>query len=116
MRLLLDAHLSHRFVADPLRRRGHDVRSLQEEPALDGLADDELLALATRDERVVVTRNSRDFAPLTRAWAEAGREHAGCVLIWSYDHDEYANIVDGVERLVTIWSRQEDWKNLVCSI
>ncbi len=113
---MLDAHLSRRFIADPLRRRGHDVRSLQEERALDGLRDDDVLALATSEGRIIVTRNSRDFAPLARRWMEAGREHAGCVLIWSYAHDEYANIVDGVERLLAMVPRQEDWKNLAVSM
>jgi hypothetical protein len=116
VRLLLDAHLSHRFIADPLRRRGHDVRSLQEQRTLDGLRDDDVLALATSEGRIIVTRNSRDFAPLTRRWMEAEREHAGCVLIWSYAHDEYANIVDGVERRLAMVPRQEDWKNLVVSM
>jgi hypothetical protein len=116
VRLLLDAHLSHRFIADPLRRRGHDVRSLQEQRTLDGLRDDDVLALATSEGRIIVTRNSRDFAPLTRRWMEAGREHAGCELIWSYAHDEYANIVDGVERLLAMVPRQEDWKNVAVSM
>lgn len=116
MRLLLDAHLSHRFIADPLRHRGHDVRALQEEPALDGLDDDDVLALATSEGRIVVTRNSRHFAPLTRRWMEAGREHAGCILIWSYEHGEYADIVNGVEQLLETRARQEDWKDLVLAI
>ncbi len=116
MRLLLDAHLSHRFIATPLRSHGHDVMSLQEEPALDGLRDDEVLALATSERRIVVTRNSRDFAPLARTWMEAGRDHGGCILIWSYRHDEYADIVTGVERLLARMPRQQDWRNLVLSI
>lgn len=116
MRLLFDAHLSYRFIADPLRQRGHDVRALQEEPALDGLDDDDVLALATSEGRIIVTRNSRHFAPITRRWMEAGREHAGCILIWSYEHDEYASIIDGVERLLATAPCQEDWKNLVLAI
>jgi hypothetical protein len=116
MRLLLDAHLSYRFIADPLRRHGHDVRALQEEPALDGLDDEDVLALATSEERIVVARNSRHFAPLTRKWMEAGREHAGCILIWSCEHDEYASMIDGLERLLATASGQEDWKNLVLAV
>ena len=33
------------------------------------------LELATTEERVLITRNSRDFAPLAREWAEASRHH-----------------------------------------
>ncbi|MEX2212116.1 MAG: DUF5615 family PIN-like protein [Gaiellaceae bacterium] len=116
MRVLLDAQLSHRFLTDPLRRNGHDVLSLQEERALDGLADEDVLALAAAEERVLVTRNSRDFAPLTRTWAEAGREHAGCVLIWSFEHHEYGPILQAVERLLAEIDDQAGWKSLVLSV
>jgi predicted nuclease of predicted toxin-antitoxin system len=116
VRLLLDAQLSHRRIAEPLRVRGHDVHSLQTDPALDGLDDEDVLALATSERRIVVTRNSRHFGPLTRLWAEAGRDHAGCILIWSYRHDEYASIIRGVERLLADTPRQKDWRNLVLAV
>ena len=112
MRLLLDAQLSHRFVAAPLRARGHDVLSLQEERALDALRDADVLALAASESRIVVTRNSKDFSPLLRRWAEGGQEHAGCILIWSYEHGSHGEIVGGLERLFAELPRQEDWKNL----
>jgi hypothetical protein len=116
MRLLLDAHLSHRRIAAPLRRSGHDVRSLQQEATLDGLGDEDVLALAATEGRIVVTRNSRDFSPLTRSWAEAGRDHAGCILLWSFEHGEYASIVRAVERLLAERPRRKDWQNLVVAI
>lgn len=112
MRLLLDANLSPRRIAAPLRRAGHDVLALAEEQALEGLDDPEVLVLAAAEDRVLVTRNSRDFAPLLREWAEAGRGHAGCVLIWSLDHSEFAAIVSGLERLLADRSRQEAWRDL----
>jgi hypothetical protein len=46
VRLLLDAYLSSRRIGGRLGVAGHDV-----------------LALATKRQRVLVTRNSRDFAP-----------------------------------------------------
>ncbi len=112
MRLLLDANLSPRGIALPLRLSGHDVRALSEEPALDALDDPGVLALAASDGRILVTRNSRDFAPLAREWAEAGRSHAGCILIWTLDHSRFAEIVAGVERLLAQRPRQEDWRDL----
>ncbi len=112
MRLLLDANLSPRRIATPLRRAGHDVLALAEEQALEGLDDPEVLMLAAAEDRVLVTRNSRDFAPLLREWAEAGRGHAGWVLIWSLDHSEFAAIVSGLERLLADRSRQEAWRDL----
>lgn len=112
MRLLLDANLSPRGVGEPLRTSGHDVRALAEEPALEGLDDPEVLALAAAEGRILVTRNSRDFAPILREWAEAGRSHAGCILIWTLDHSQLANIVSGVARLLAERPKQEDWPDI----
>jgi len=39
---------------------------------LGALDDPQLLELAAGQSRILVTRNSRDFAPLLREWAEAG--------------------------------------------
>ena len=116
MRLLLDAHLSRRMIADPLRKSRHDVLALQEEPTLDGLDDEDVLAFAAGERRILITRNSRHFGPLTRLWAEAGRSHAGCILIWSYRHDEYASIIRGIEHLPADTPLQEEWQNLVLAI
>lgn len=112
MRLLLDANLSPRGVAAPLRALGHDVRALAEEPAVQALDDPAVLDLAASEGRILVTRNSRDFVPILREWAEAGRGHAGCILIWTLDHSRFAEIVAGVELLLARRPRQEDWRDL----
>lgn len=112
MRLLLDANLSPGGVAVALRGLGHDVRALAEEPALEALDDPAVLALAAAEGRILVTRNSRDFAPILREWAESGRSHAGCILIWTLDHSRFAEIVAAVQRLLMARPRQEDWRDL----
>jgi uncharacterized protein with PIN domain len=96
LRLLLDANLSPTRIGEPLRRLGHDIRALAAEPGLEGLADEDVLELAAAEDRILVTRNSRDSAPLCRIWAEAGRNHAGVILIWSLSSWQFADIVDGV--------------------
>ncbi len=83
--MVLDANLSPRRIGGPLRAVGHDVLALAEEPGLEGLDDPLVLELAAAEGRVLVTRNSRDFAPLAREWAEAQRTHAGMILIWTLD-------------------------------
>jgi predicted nuclease of predicted toxin-antitoxin system len=93
LRLLLDANLSPRGVADRLRDMGHDVLALAEDAAFEGLSDPQVLELATTEQRVLVTGNSRDFAPLAREWAEAQRAHAGLILIWTLDHSQFTGIV-----------------------
>ena len=85
MRLLLDANLSPKRIGAPLEKRGHDVLSLASDAALGALDDPQVLEVAAEQGRILVTRNSRDFAPLLREWAEADRHHAGCILIWTLD-------------------------------
>ena len=99
MRLLLDANLSPRRIASKLRKAGHDVLALAEDAAFEELPDPQVLELAASEQRVLITRNSRDFAPLARQWAEAKRSHAGIVLIWTLDHSRFTEIIAGVERL-----------------
>jgi len=68
------------------------------------------------EQRVLVTRNSRDFAPLARQWAEALRRHTGMILIWTLDHHQFAEIVVGVERLTAQWPHQDQWRELVVAL
>jgi predicted nuclease of predicted toxin-antitoxin system len=116
VRVLLDANLSPRRVGDLLRERGHNVRALAAEPDLEALDDERVLELGTRDERILVIRNSRDFAPLTRRWSEAGREHAGVILIWSFTHRQFNEIVHGVAHWLGEYPNAQDWRGLVVAI
>lgn len=112
LRLLLDANLSPRHVASKLRASGHDVLALAEDAAYEGLSDPEVLELAAAEQRILITRNSRDFAPLARRWAEAQRAHAGLMLIWTLDHNQFSEIVAGVENELTRRLSQGEWWNL----
>jgi hypothetical protein len=47
---------------------------------------------------------------------EAGREHAGVILIWTLSHHEFSEIVTAVDRSHTEVPRVEDWRELVVSI
>lgn len=116
MRLLLDANLSSRRIGGPLREQGHDVRGVADESGLDGLDDESVLELATQDGRILITRNSRDFAPLCRIWAEAGRDHSGVILIWSLSQRQYGEIVCGVERWLEEIPNPSAWRGTVVSL
>jgi predicted nuclease of predicted toxin-antitoxin system len=112
LRLLLDANLSPRGIAAKLREAGHDVLALAADATFEGLPDPQVLELATSERRVLITRNSRDFAPLARQWAEAGRSHAGIILIWTLDHSQFAEIIAGVERQLRQRPSQEQWRDM----
>lgn len=116
MRLLLDANLSPRGVGGPLTEAGHDVLALAADPTFEGLDDQHVLELATEQERILITRNSRDFAPIAREWSEAQRSHAGIILIWTLDHGQFAAIVAGVLALLEQYPEQAQWHDLVLAI
>ena len=52
-----------------------------EDPALTGLPDEELLAVAAAAGRALVTANIKDFVPLDQRYKAMGRTHAGLVLV-----------------------------------
>lgn len=109
MRLLLDAHVSGRRVGGALRVHGHDVRSLDEERQLEGLPDEEALALAAAEQRILVTHNVADFPAILREWAEASRSHAGVILVYGIDHHEFDLVARGLQRLLVLRPSQEAW-------
>jgi len=116
VQLLLDANLSPKRIGSVLPKRGHDVLSLASDAALGALDDPQVLELAAEQHRILVTRNSRDFAPLLREWAEGGRHHAGCILIWTLGHHEFAAIVKGVAELLHDRPTAEQWRDLAVAL
>ena len=80
------------------------------------LSDEDVLALAADDRRVLVTRNGRHFAPLAREWAEGDRSHAGIVLIWTLQNHEHVKIVRGIDRLLAAYPHERQWRNTVLTI
>lgn len=109
MRLLLDAHVSGRSVGGPLVEGGNDVRALDHEPHLEGLDDEDVLALATEDRRILVTHNVADFPQILRDWATSERSHAGVILVYGIDHSEFGLIRRGIQRWLDVRPSQDDW-------
>jgi predicted nuclease of predicted toxin-antitoxin system len=109
VRLLLDAHVSGRNIGRRLADNGHDVRALDHEPALEGLDDDQVLALAATEQRILVTHNVADFPRILREWAAAQRAHAGVILVYGVDHSEFALIARGIERWLHLRPDHADW-------
>lgn len=95
---------------------GHDVLCLAADATLGALDDPDVLRLAAEQERVLITRNARDFAPLLREWAEAGKHHSGCVLIWTIRHEEFGDILRRVERLLAARPTAREWVDLVVAV
>jgi hypothetical protein len=79
--LLLDEMLAP-TIARSLRRRGHDAVAIKEREQWHALADDEVIELARREHRAIVTANVRDYRPRAATAATPGGEgHYGMVFI-----------------------------------
>jgi NAD(P)-dependent dehydrogenase (short-subunit alcohol dehydrogenase family) len=109
VRLLLDNHISGRRVGQALRRLGHDVRAADEEEDLQRFGDEQLLALAASERRLMVTCDVGDFASITGAWAQVGRRHAGCAILVGIRNNEFGSIVRQLEQTLIDRPKESDW-------
>jgi len=116
LRLLLDAHISGPRIAAALRALGHDVRAADEERELDGWADEELLALAGAENRVMVTFDVKDFPEIARRRAEAGRSHAGLAIVVGVDHGEFGTIQRILRKLFEETGEGVQWRERTCFV
>ena len=62
---LLDEHLYHRRIY-PLLNAHFDVKHIRDDLHLDGLPDPQVYELAVKQERIILTTNTKDFRPLLR--------------------------------------------------
>ena len=108
---MLDAQLSPKRVGRALERKGLDVLALASDRELEGMSDPQVLEFATEERRILVTCNARHFVPIARTWAQAGREHAGLILIWTPPTDAFKELADGIDRTATRHTQQE-WQGL----
>jgi predicted nuclease of predicted toxin-antitoxin system len=79
LRFLLDEDLP-REAAEIARGLGLDVVSVHE-LGRRGFADRDQLRFASREERIFLTRNHRDFVELTVEFYRAGEAYAGVLLV-----------------------------------
>jgi predicted nuclease of predicted toxin-antitoxin system len=89
-----------RRVVEFLRELRHDVLTVQE-AANRGFPDDEVLAFATSQSRVVLTLNRKDFIKLHRA----SNAHAGIIVCsrdddWQRQADRIHEAVSGSKNLM----------------
>lgn len=68
-----------RLVVDALRVAGVDVLT-SAEVGRHRASDEDQLAFATSEGRVIFTANQGDFARLHRRWMNEGKSHAGIVI------------------------------------
>lgn len=108
MRVLLDAHVSSRHVGRRLASAGHDVLALDQDETLSRLPDDEVLAVAAAQRRILITHNVRHFAPIAGSWAEHRRSHHGLILV-TLPHADYGAILRRLELVFSAHPDAHDW-------
>lgn len=99
MKALLDEHFSHR-IAQTLRERALDVEAVCERPGLAEAPDREVMEVAQREERAVVTNNIKDFRPMAAERLRSGQGHAGLILMPSRrdrSRDATGALADAIE-------------------
>jgi hypothetical protein len=102
-------------VGRPLRRKGHDVLALAEDPLLESLEDDDVLELAAATGRILVTHDVEDSPQLLREWAAEGRSHAGVILVLGIGTCEFGLILRGLRALLDARPAQQAWID-VCEV
>jgi hypothetical protein len=101
VRLLLDEMFSPQ-IARELRSRGHDVEAISGRAEWGALSDPDVLEVARRERRAIVTNNLRDFRPLHHeAIAAGGEGHYGMVFVpgaYRRTKADVGRIVSALER------------------
>lgn len=111
IRLYLDRHIIKRLAVD-LRGQGFNVLTT-EEAGKDTATDEEQLAVATADDRTILTFNIRDFAPLHQHWQGVGRSHGGIIVSRQLGSREYGQLLQRMQRLLNRLTRTEMASNFV---
>ena len=110
VRFQADADLNQIIVAALVRRApGVDFRTA-ELAHLRGLNDREVLALAAREERILVTHDSKTMPRHVGEFAESNRS-AGVIIV-----PQHLPVSVVVDELHLVWSATspEEWTNRIC--
>jgi len=110
LRLLLDEDLSGR-VAEGLRRKGVDAVSVHELNQT-GMTDEQQLAFATAQARVLVTYNRVDFQILDAQWRMTDLTHTG--ILWGNERSIPRRAVGEFVRALEVVAREHASLEALC--
>ena len=111
VRLYFDRHIMSQLGVD-LRLSGFDVLTT-EEANMDRASDEDQLTFAANQNRVIVTFNIRDFAPLHKQWTAEVRPHAGIIVSQQLGSRKYGVLLSRLLKLLDKMSAEEMRRNLV---
>lgn len=99
-------------VGARLTAKGHDVRVLDQEPHNAGLADEEVLRLAAREQRIVITHDVNTFPPVLRDFAERSAPHTGAIIPMAIRPHDFDVIVRAIGTWLDRYPQQEQWRDM----
>jgi hypothetical protein len=113
IRFLADASLHGAIVTGCLRREPAIDFLSAHEARLEGVPDPEVLAFATRQNRILVTS---DLGAMPRYFGEFLEANGQCAVVFLVK--QRAPLAEAIDELVLIWSASdaEEWKNRVVEI
>ena len=113
IRFLADASLHGAIVTGCLRREPAIDFLPAHEATLEGVSDPEVLAFATRRNRIVVTSDLRTMPRHFGDFLEANGRCAGVFLV-----KQRAPLADVIEALLMVWaaSAADEWENRIVEI
>ena len=115
MRLILDEHISP-DSAQGLLGAGIDVVEVSNwlSGTLRSTADDQILAVAAEEQRVLVSFDVNTIPPLINLWSTQGKHHAGVILISrkTFRQNDASGIVRALRTLV-VDHEDEDWQDRI---
>jgi hypothetical protein len=107
-----DADLNQIIVKATLRREPIIDFQTAQEAKLAGLQDDQVLALAARENRILVTHD-RKTIPYHFAEFIMSQTSSGVLIV-----PQKLSVANVAEELILIWefSEVEEWKNRICTM
>ncbi len=111
--LLLDEHYSRQRIGSVLSADGFDVRPAVGDATLEELPDDELLAIAIAEQRIMVTADTAHFSEILSRLAQDAIDHTGVILVpRSIPNNAYGVILESLRHELA-GTEPSDWVNRV---
>jgi hypothetical protein len=70
-----------------------------------------VFGLAGEQGRLLVTHNVRHLPDILRERAEAGRDHAGCIILVGIRLDQFGQLIRAIDTALVAGPDQQGWVN-----
>jgi predicted nuclease of predicted toxin-antitoxin system len=111
--VLLDEHVSGPVIGSALANDGLSVRAADSDDSLKRAKDSVLFAIARAERRVLVTNNTKDFAPMVRTLADLVEDHFGVIFVpHNIRTRDFGSVIQQLRELL-VSSTVDDWLNRV---